>query len=142
MLVAYDTYLHGAVTLHKLSQRTMSWKIRTQLGPVKKRLVDRINEASKLLVEGDKVQLKGIRTKLNANIESHGKLTTLLGEVDDVSEEDKEATSKALEVCAELNMDANEMVAAVIERIEEMDMEDNKDSMDRAKIMLTDKAER
>ena len=52
----------------------MSGKIRTKLGPVKKRLADRINEADKLLANDDKQQLKCIRIKLNANIESHGKL--------------------------------------------------------------------
>ena len=68
-----------------------------QLGPVRKRLTERLDEASKLIEDGDKMQLNNVRIKLNANIESFEKLTSELNQVVDPSEDEKEITDKEID---------------------------------------------
>ena len=89
----------------------MSGKIRAQLGHVKKRVTDRIDEASSSIGDGDFQRSKDFCTIFNANIVSLDKLMTLLSKVVDTVVTDNEATGKALKECAELNMNAVETIA-------------------------------
>ena len=49
-------------------------------------------------------------------------LTTTLREVVETAEADKEATEKTLEVWAELNMDAIEMIATIEKRLQKSEL--------------------
>ena len=86
-------------------------------------------------------QLKTFRTKFNANIDSHEKLTVLLSEVVDANEEDKSATNNELEKCASLNMDANEVIATVDERIQILEVGDVKYTVRRTATLQDEKVE-
>ena len=109
-------FLHGA---DKLSLQVMSGSIRKQLGPIRKRLCDRISEATKELDDSDVRRLKDIRTKLAANIASHEKIYVKLSELTDVTEEDQIIIDKELEASTELNIDANEIYELLTGRIDE-----------------------
>ena len=60
----------------------MSGGIRKQLGPVRKRLFDRIGEVNQLIQTSDIIALTNVRPKLTANINSHAKLIDELGKLD------------------------------------------------------------
>ena len=66
------------VWIFTLSLLNKSGNIRKQLGPVTKRLEDRITEAHSLLADADYVKLKTVRSKVVANIKSHETLTLQL----------------------------------------------------------------
>ena len=97
----------------------MSGNIRRQLGPTRKRLEDRIIEASTLIADDDFARLKGIRTKLASNMAYHSKLTAALTELVDVDEAEQVIIDKELEKCTVLEMTANEVYDAVNELVEE-----------------------
>ena len=96
----------------------MSGNIRKQLGPIRKRLRDRITEANKLVDdEGDITTLVKIKVKLIANIESHEKTYEKLYACPHIDDGDQKCIDEELEISAELEADANEVLQAVIHRI-------------------------
>ena len=95
----------------------MSGKIRSQLGPVKKRVRDRIAESKILMMEGDMKDLKDFRVKFETNIATLDRLMNSLNTTMDPDEEGKKAAEATLEECAELMMDASELSAAMEVRL-------------------------
>ena len=59
--------------------------IRKQLGPCKKRLKDRIDEAALLIQDDNITPMKAVRTKLVSNIAHHAKLISKLEALVDVN---------------------------------------------------------
>ena len=86
MVYLFNNFSHGAVIprcTEKLSHTKMSGRIRQQLGPVKKRVADRLLEAKNVLSTGVVNEVKDFRVKLIANIASMEKLTNVLVDVVD-----------------------------------------------------------
>ena len=80
----------------------MSANIRKQLGPIRKRLHDRINEAQIILEDDDNGRMKDVRIKLAANIESLEKTTDKLNELKDIAEEEQIIINNEFEKSAQL----------------------------------------
>ena len=92
---------------------------RKVLGPCKKRLGDRVKEAAVIIQGEDITRMKDVRTKLTANIEHHDKLMENLGAIDgdDVTEQERIIIDDEISKGAELQMDAEEALAALTERL-------------------------
>ena len=97
----------------------MSGNIRMQLGPVQKRLKDRIIETNVLLGDGDLTRLKTVRSKLVANIHAHEELTDKLTE--SVPKDDVEAKviEEKLTSCMSIHMDGKEVLQMLDDRLSE-----------------------
>ena len=104
----------------------MSANIRKQLGPIQKRLHDRINEAQIILEDDDNGRMKDVRIKLAANIESLEKTTDKLNELKDIAEEEQIIINNEFEKSAQLNVEANEIYYTLNQRIDEVDVKGRK----------------
>ena len=120
----------------------MSGKVRSQLGPVKKRVGDRIKEASSLMEDSDSRRIKVFQAKFNANVAALEKLTTSLSEAVDTDDASKAATESTLEECSGLIMDAGEISAALELHLHELDLGDSKYTVKQNAIMQGEKVER
>ena len=91
----------------------MSGNIRKQLGPVKKRLEDRIAEVQIMILDEDRTGLRNVPSKLTANIKSHEELTSQLSKLVLGDEDEAKIIEDRLEMCSSLNMDAKEAMQAI-----------------------------
>ena len=101
----------------------MSGNIRKQLGPVKKRLNDRIKEANETSHDLDLWRLTDLRNKLFANIESHEKVYFKLDALEDLSAVEQDVVDKEWESSTDLKLDANKVLGSLNHRIVEMTKE-------------------
>ena len=88
----------------------MSGNIRKQLGPVSKRLQERVDEAVMLLNDGETEKFKTVRTKLLANMNSHEAVVQKLESVGTLEEDEQTIVDLLLEKQVRLSMDAREML--------------------------------
>ena len=77
----------------------MSGKLLRLLGPVRKRISDRIKEATIILQQEYLVQLQSIRAKLASNSIYHDELMKQLNDLTTESDEISEKVDSELEVC-------------------------------------------
>ena len=119
----------------------MSTSIRKQLGPVRKRLTDRIKEANTIIDEKENVNLLGVKTKLIANNHSHEILIEKLSKVEPVTDDERTIIDNEIEKCMELSMDAKEMLQTLSECIKDEDDDEVKNKQ-VAKAMQNEKLAR
>ena len=120
----------------------MSTNIRKQLGPVRKRLSDRIIEVTTLITNNaDTEQLENVRTKLVANMSSYETLIGKLNEVEAKTNDETELIENELERCAELKMDADEILHALNEQIAKNEREDDTTLLEETKLMENEKVQ-
>ena len=103
----------------------MSGSIRRQLGPARKRLTDRIEEASLLVRSPDGQDLKSVRSRLLANIASHDVLIEKLDEVTDIDDGEKAIIEKDLENGSSLSLDGKEMIQLLDDVINSVEKQKN-----------------
>ena len=104
------TIYHMVPTLSQHWMVKMSGNIRKQLGPVSKRLQDRIDEASLLFGEDDTTKLKTTRAKLFANMNSHQTLIQKLENIGTLEQDEQAIVDALLEKQVVLDMDACEVL--------------------------------
>ena len=95
--------------------------IRRQLGPVRKRVNDYINEINITLEKDEKHRFFELRTKLVAAIKYHEAILEKLSNYDAANEDEEETLQKELTHCTNLSMDANEAREILDEKIDEVD---------------------
>ena len=100
----------------------MSGNMRKRLGPVRNRLRDRIDEAAILLQDGEHSKLKYVRSKLLANICSHGELLGKFEELADLDDEEQTAVNQLLDEDTKVRMDAKEMLQLLDDVMNETDV--------------------
>ena len=99
----------------------MSGKIRKLLGPVRKRLTERIGEVQDAMIVDDASKLKSLRSKIVSNLKYHAELTDQLGDVVDEDDVKQQENDTLLEKCVTLNIDAKESISLLDIRIDEVD---------------------
>ena len=119
---------------------TPSGPIRKQLGPAKQRLTQRIKEASALIANNDVAQLKGIRSKLKANIVYFNELIEKLRDVQTSSDDEQIIIEDELERCTEIQMDASECMDELNELVDHAKGDDKTTAL--LKLKETEKLER
>ena len=95
----------------------MSGNLRKQLGPVRKRLKDRLAEATVIRNENDIENLSDIRSKLSSNMLYHEQLTSKLSEVVTECKAEQDIIDQEIEKCIETNMEVKEMLHLIDEQI-------------------------
>ena len=86
----------------------MAGKILKQLGPVRKRLDDRMKDASLALNDGDIHQLRSVRNKLASNVIFYENLTTQLIDFVPEADDEQDKVDAELDRCINLNIDVKE----------------------------------
>ena len=119
----------------------ISGNIRKQLGPVKKRLNDRIKEANETSHDLDLRRLTDLRNKLFANIESHEKVYFKLDALEDLSAVEQDVIDEEWESSTDLNLDANEVLGSLNHRIIEM-MKESETSLSKTSKKEDEKIDR
>ena len=99
----------------------MSGNIRKQLGPVRKRLHDRIAEATLAVQDGDQSKIKSVRSRLLANNASHDGLIKKLEDVTNNDADEQIIIDNELESGATLSMDAVETLQLLDDCIDNTD---------------------
>ena len=98
----------------------MSTNIRKQLGPIRRRLRDRIEEVTEgVAKEMDNNTLKNLRAKLNANIVSHHQTFSKFNELTELDDEEQIIVDKEIETSTNLDLDAAEANQLINELIED-----------------------
>ena len=100
----------------------MSGNMRKRFGPGRKRLRDRIDEAAILLQDGEHSKLKYVRSKLLANICSHGELLGKFQKLTDLDVEEQAAVNQSLDEDTKVRMDAKEMLQLLDDIMNETDV--------------------
>ena len=98
----------------------MSGKILKLLGPVRRRLGDRVEEADLFLQENDIMNLRSLRPRLLAIINHLAKSIDDLNSLSGLGEDEQFKVDNEIERCSQLMMDAQEKYAEISERIDEL----------------------
>ena len=117
----------------------MSGNIKKLLGPVKKRLSDRVHEAKILIDEGDDTRLEAIRSKVATNLKYHEELTLKLSDVSEVTNEEQALHDATLEQCGSLNMDAMEMIQSLDDRMAKLNAVEKKETKSHVQMLEEEK---
>ena len=81
---------------------------------------DRINDVSAKITSGEEVSvLRSLRSKLNANIQSHEQACEKLNLLKDLPHEEQSIVEKEIEVSTELSLDAYEALQTLNEYMED-----------------------
>ena len=91
--------------------------IRRQLGPARKRLLDRLQNAVDSQDIEDVNKLREVRAKLETNMIYHKKLLDLLSGLDDLEEKDAAVVEKEIGDCITLDIEAQEYIAVISDRV-------------------------
>ena len=91
--------------------------VRKQLGPVRKRLNDHIEEAHTAINNDDISSLTSIRSKISANMKYYETVLEKLNALTATSDEDDSIMKKEIATCTNLCMDANEMLQTIDDTI-------------------------
>ena len=106
------------------------------MGPVRKRLSDRINEVNSVVDEENFVELKTLkllRTKLLANMQSHEKMYIKLDALSTTDEDEQGIIDDEHEKSLQLEMNANESLEIINSHILEMEADGSKMSSSKTK---------